>query len=282
MKTDAKMIAVMAELLQEAMDKGDEGMKALAAAIAQPIKTEVDKMSIAPLLFTEHLRPVGEPATYQIRSETKAYWIDSNGDAIESVIKGSEVTFPDGIVASTPMVKKPTLKHGNIGTLVDIQKSASDEIRTTIDTRAVTLISDAVEVGMTVTVTGGALTSEGLNEAMSRIEDLGLSVKYLVMRGSRLNDMKNFDLDPVTARELNEKGIFKSYNGAQIVNFPGMSTNEVLIIPNYEIGKMGVREDLTADTLDEKRRFMIGWLIWKELAMGIVNADKLAKVVITA
>lgn len=282
MKTNAKMIAEMAALLQEAMDNGDKGMKALAAAIAVPIKTEVDKMSIAPLLFTEHLRPVGESATYQIRSKTKAYWIDSNGDAIESEIKGTEVTFPDNIVASTPMVKKSTLKHGNIGTLVDIQKEASTEIRTTIDTRAVGLISDAVEVGMTVTVTGGALTSEGLNEAMSRIEDLGLSVKYLVMRGSRLNDMKNFDLDPVTARELNEKGIFKSYNGAQIINFPGMDTDEVLIIPNFEIGKMGVREDLTADTLDEKKRFMIGWLIWKELAMGIVNADKLAKVVITA
>lgn len=39
-------------------------------------------------------------------------------------------------------------------------------------------------------VTGATLTEEALNEAISIIEDLELTVKYIVMRGRRFNDLR--------------------------------------------------------------------------------------------
>ena len=44
------------------------------------------------------------------------------------------------------MVDVSVLKHGNIGTLMDIQTSASDEIRKEIDKRTLTVMSAATPI----------------------------------------------------------------------------------------------------------------------------------------
>ncbi len=272
-------MATMAKLMSEAVSS-PEGLKALAAAIAPPIDMEIQTREITSLLLTKMKLPPGEPAKFQKKPKLKAYWISKDGDAVESGIVEDEVEFPIHRIHSMPMVDISVLKHGNVGTMLDIQKSAADEIRKAIDKRTVTVLSAAVPAERTVTVTGGKLTEDAVNEAISFIEDMELSVKYLLMRGARANDMRGWNLDPQTKRELQLKGIFKIYNGAEIIATSSMGLSEVILFPDEEVGKFALRQALSTETINEPKRFKTGWLAWMEAAHGVLRPDLLAKVVI--
>ncbi|MHB1000761.1 MAG: HK97-fold major capsid protein [Armatimonadota bacterium] len=271
----------MARLMSEALESPDE-MRALAAAITAPIEQEIKRKEITSLLLTQHTLPKGERPIYQKKPKVKAYWISTEGEAREQELGQDEVEFPTNRIHSTPMVDVSVLKNGNIGTLMDIQTSASDEIRKEIDRRTLTVLSTAVPEANTITVTGGKLTDAALNEAISIIEDLELSVKYIVMRGRRFNDMRDWDLDPETRAELRNKGVIKNYGTGGILLTASAGMDEILLIPDEEIGKMPIREALKTEAIDQKTRFKTGWLVWTELGQGVTRPEIMAKIKITA
>jgi hypothetical protein len=260
----------MARLMSEALES-PEGMQALAAAIAAPIEQEIRRKEISSLLLTKHTLPKGERPLYQKKPTVKAHWISKDGEAQEQEIGKDEVEFPTNRIHSNPMVDISVLKNGNIGTLMDIQTSASDAIRKEMDRRTISVLSAAVP-------TANTLTEEALNEAISIIEDLELSVKYIVMRGRRFNDLRGWDLDPQTKLELRQKGVVKNYGTGGILLTASMPLDEILIIPDEEVGKMPVREKLKAESIDQKTRFKTGWLVWSEIGQGITRPDILARV----
>ncbi|MDX2176286.1 MAG: HK97-fold major capsid protein [Candidatus Sumerlaeia bacterium] len=278
LKVDSQeYMAAMAGLMAEALESAD-GLRALAAAIADPIEQEIERKEVSSLLLTRHVLPKGERPVYQKKPKVKAYWISTEGEAREQELGKDEVEFPTNRIHSTPMVDISVLKHGNIGTLMDIQTSAADEIRKEIDRRTISVISASVPPENTVQVMGGALTEDALNEAISFIEDLELSVKYIVMRGRRFDDLRGWNLDPQTKAELREKGLIKNYGTGGILLSASCALDEVLLIPDEEIGKMPVREPLKTEAVEYKTRFKTGWLVWSELGQGVTRPDIIAKI----
>jgi len=267
----------MAALMSEALET-PEGLQALAAAIAPPIEREIKRKEISSLLLTRHMLPKGERPVYQKKPQVKAYWISTEGEAREQEIGKEEVEFPTNRIHTAPMVDISVLRHGNIGSLMDIQTSAADEIRKEIDKRTINVISQAINTANTVEVSGGVLTDTALNEAISILEDMELSVKYIVMRGARFNDMRSWDLDPQTKEELRVKGVIKVYAGANILITSAADPDEVLLIPDKEVGKMPIREGLKSESVQKQLRFKTGWLIWSEMGQGITRPDILARV----
>jgi len=267
----------MGKLMSEAMES-PEGMQALAAAIAAPIEQEVKRKEISSLLLTRHTLPKGERAVYQKKPLVKAFWISKDGEAQEQEVGEDEVEFPTNRIHSNPMVDVSVLKNGNIGTLMDIQSSAADSIRKEMDRRTLNVLSNAVPAANTIEVTGSVLTEEALNEAISIIEDMELTVKYIVMRGRRFNDIRDWDLDPQTTLELRQKGVVKNYGTGGILLTAAMPMDEILIIPDEEIGKMPVREALKSESVDKKTRFKTGWLVWSEIGQGVTRPDIMAKI----
>jgi len=61
----------MARLMSEALES-PEGMRALAAAIAEPIEQEIKRKEISSLLLTKHTLPKGERPLYQKKPKVKA------------------------------------------------------------------------------------------------------------------------------------------------------------------------------------------------------------------
>lgn len=267
----------MARLMSEALES-PEGMRALAAAIADPIEQEIKRKEITSLLLTQHTLPKGERPIYQKKPKVKAYWISTEGEAREQELGQNEVEFPTNRIHATPMVDVSVLKNGNIGTLMDIQTSSADEIRKETDKRTLTVLSAAVPAANTIEVTGGKLTDDALNEAISIIEDLELSVKYIVMRGRRFNDMRDWDLDPETRAELRTKGVIKNYGTSGILLTASADMNEIILVPDEEIGKMPIRETLKTEAIEQKTRFKTGWLVWSELGQGVTRPEILAKI----
>ena len=272
-----EFLETMAGLMTEALDTPG-GLQALAAAIAAPIESEIMRREISSLLLTRHALPKGERAVYQIKPQVRAYWISKHGDAIAQELGQDEVELPINRIHSAPTVDVSVLRHGNIGTIQDIQQSAADAIRTEIDRRTISVISKAVPTSNTIEVTGGKLTEEALNEAISVIEDKELSVKHIVMRGRRFNDLRSWDLDPTTKAELRAKGVVKNYGTGSILLTASASMNEVLIVPNKEIGKLAVREPLKTQPIDKGMEFSTGWLVWSEIGQGVTRPDIITKI----
>lgn len=271
----------MAELFNKALTE-PSGLQALAAAIAPPIEQEIKRREITSLLLTEDNLPTGEAAKYQKKPKVKAYYLSPNGSVAQSELDSDEVEFSIRRIASNPMVDISTLKHGNVGRIGDIQKSAADEIRKQIDGKTLTVISAAVPVGNTITCSGGKLTKTALEQAMAVIEDLELKVKYIVARGKRISEIKAFGYDPQTERELQQKGILGYFNGAGIINSSSVALDTVILIPDEEIGKYPVRMKLTAEPYAEQLKFKTGWVVWMEIGQGVTRPDLLSKVAITA
>jgi len=269
----AKMAALMAQALES-----PEGMRALATAIAAPIEQEIARKEITSLLLAEHTLPKGERPLYQKKPRVKAYWISTEGEIREQHLGQDEVEFTTNRIHSNPMVDVSVLKHGNIGTLMDIQQAAADEIRKEVDKRTISVISAAVPSANTIEVAGSTLTEAALNEAVSILEDLELTARYLVMRGRRFNDLRGWDLDPQTKNELRAKGVIKNYGTGGILLTAAASLSEVLILPEEEVGKKPVRETLKIEAIDRKERFKTGWLVWSELGQGILRPDILVKI----
>jgi len=279
--TPKEMEAISADIRKAFADK-DGGMMAIAAAIAPAIYDAVAEKEIASLLLTQHNLPKGEPAKYDKIKEVKAYWIAKGGRVHQSNVNDEEVEFTIDRVASSPNVDISVLQNGDIYRLTDMETWAADAIRKQLNRRAINVISAAVPESNTVTITGGTLTLTALNEAIALIEDKDLSVKYLVLRGARFNDMRDWELDPVTQRELLEKGIIKLYAGASIIKNAAADSGEILIVPDEEVGKYAIRQTIAVEPDKQPAAFKVGFVCWMEAAMGVLRPDLLAKVVITS
>jgi hypothetical protein len=263
--------------MAEALESTD-GLRALAAAIADPIEQEIKRKEITSLLLTQHTLPRGERPVYQKKPKVKAYWISTEGKAREQELGEEEVEFPINRISSLPKVDIDTLKFGNIGKITDMQTAAAKAIREEIDKRTLKVLSAAVPAANTVEVTGGKLTEDAMNEALSIVEDLELSVKYIVMRGGRFNDIRGWDLDQETRAELRTKGVIKNYGTAGILLTAMADLSEILLVPDEEIGKMPIRESLQTSAIDERTEFTTGWLVWMELGQGITRPEIITKI----
>lgn len=286
MLTNKERMALEAELatmmIAAANPDKPEGMRALAAAIAEPIKTIVDQKEIASLLLTRHTVPKGETAKYQKQGEVTAFWMSDAGDVLQSKHLEEEVEFSMMTLAAKPTMKLSTLESGNAGDLMDKIRDASKDITKKLNSRAVSLVSAAVPAANTVEISGGELTKEGLSQAMGKLEDQELVIKAIVLRGSLIGQMRSmFDLDPVTEREFIEKGVVAKWNGALVINSASVDSDEVLILGDDEAGKFGVRRELTSnETKAGLGDLEVGAIAHMECAMGVTRPEVLAKCVI--
>ncbi len=267
----------MASLMSQALES-DEGLNALAAAILPPVEMEIERKEITSLLLTRHALPAGQPAKYVKRKGVKAYWISPEGEAVHSEASKEEVEFPTVRVHSAPIIDVSSLKNGNVWDLTDLQTSAGRQIRKTIDAYTLKALSDSIPAENIIEQTGTTLSEPTLNQGMSILEDKELTVKTLLMRGARFNDLRSWDLDPQTKNELRTKGIIKIFGGANILTTATADMSEIIILPDEEIGKMAIRQKLISETVKQTLKFKVGWLIWMEIAIGILRPDLCVKI----
>jgi hypothetical protein len=73
-------------------------------------------------------------------------------------------------------------------------------------------------------------------------------------------------------------GVIKNYGTGGILLTSAMPLNEILLVPDEEVGKMPIREALKTEAIEQKTRFKTGWLVWSELGQGVTRPDILTKI----
>ena len=147
-------------------------------------------------------------------------------------------------------------------------------------------ISAAIDAAHTVVSTGGALTLNALNQAFATIEQHDLTVGKLVMHALRYADIRGFGktvYDEATQKEVLTTGLFGHLYTADIHVSSKMPTDTVfLLAPAEYVGAFPIRQDITVLPADDPKKLRLGWVIYEEIGIVIINTYAVAKVTVTA
>jgi len=130
------------------------------------------------------------------------------------------------------------------------------------------------------------LTLNALNQAFATIEQHDLTVGKIVCHALRYADIRNFGkthYDEATQKEVLTTGLFGHLFTADIHVSSKCPTDTVLLLaPAEYVGAFPIRQDITVLPADDPKKLRLGWVIYEEVGIVIINSYAVAKVTVTA
>lgn len=107
-----------------------------------------------------------------------------------------------------------------------------------------------------------------------------------VMNYSEYTDILRFsgqtDFDPVTQREVLQTGLVGHLWTTDILVSKMIPRGTVYLLAEPEfLGVMPLRQDVNVIPADKPSRLRLGWVVYEELGVGIVNTRAIAKITVS-
>lgn len=272
-------------LIAQALDT-DEGRVALAQAMVEPIRRALEYQAVGRKLLMVDELPQGALPRYERDVRSVAHVISKRGGVPTEIQEGEEVVVPTFEIAVNPTVRMSEIKARRFYIVDRAQIKAKEAIQKEEDSNIFNALLGSVNGAHTVTATGGALTLTALNQAFATIESHDLTVAKLVMHAQRYADVRNWGktvYDEATVREVLGSGLFGHLWTADIHVSSRMPTTTVLVLaPGEYVGAFPIRQDITVIPADDPRKIRLGWVIYEEVGVVVVNDYAVAKVVVTS
>jgi hypothetical protein len=263
----------------------EEGRTALAQAMANPIRTSLDYQGIGRKLLVVDPLPAGALPVYDKDIDAKAYIISKRGKAPDQVIEGDRIQVPTFEIVSYPQVRFSQVKERRFNVIDRAQVRAKSDIMAVEDEEVFSLLDAAsTAVNAEITTTGASLDRTALTEAFKEIEKHDLAVTKIVMSASSFADIRTWgrdDLDPVTQHEVLQTGLFGHIWTADILVSKKVPQNTVYVLADPEfVGVMPIRQDIQVIPADKPEELRLGWVVYEEIGLAVVNAMGVAKITI--
>jgi len=273
------------ELIAQAFET-EEGRVALAQAMVQPIRRALEYQAVGRKLLMIDELPQGAMARYERDVRAVAHVISRRGAVPDEIQEGEEVLVPTFEIATNPQVRLAEIKARRFFIVDRAQIKAKEAIQKEEDTNIFTCLLAAVNAAHTVAATGGALSLTALNQAFATIESHDLTVAKIVMHAQRYADVRNFGktvYDEATQREVLTSGLFGHLWTADIHVSSRMPTTTVLLTaPAEYVGAFPVRQDITVLPADDPKKLRLGWVIYEEVGIVVINDYAVAKISVTS
>lgn len=269
-------------LISKALET-EEGRAALAQAMANPIRTSLDYQGVGRKLLVVDPLPQGALPVYDKDVDAKAYVISKRGQAPVQVIEADRIQVPTFEIVAYPTVRFSQVKERRFNVIDRAQQRAKTDIMAVEDEEIFSLIDAAAESGVNnVTVSTGGLERVALTQAFKEVEKHDLVVTKVVMNASTFADIRAWgreDFDPVTQHEVLQTGLFGHIWTADILISKKCPANTVYVLADPEfVGVMPIRQDIQVIPADEPQKLRLGWIIYEEIGLAIVNAMGVAKI----
>lgn len=278
---NAKREALIAQSLES-----PEGRVALAQAMVEPIRRALEYQAVGRKLLMVDELPQGAYARYEKDVRQTATVISRRGGVPENMTEGEEVLVPLFVIAARPTVNLTEVKARRFFIVDRAQIKAKEAIQKEEDTNIFNAIEAAVDAAHTTVSTGGALSIDALNSAFATIEQHDLVVGKIVMHALRYADLRNFGktvFDEATQNEVLTSGLFGHLYTADIhVSSRCPTTTVYLLAPAPQVGAFPIRQDITVIPADDPARMKLGWVIYEEVGIVVINSYACAKVTVTA
>ena len=286
MSMDRKSVNAEREaLIAQALDT-PEGRVALAQAMVEPIRRALEYQAVGRKLLMVDELPQGAYARYEKDVRAVAWVISRRGAVPDMITEGEEILVPTFEIATNPTIRLSEVKARRFYIVDRAQIKAKEAIQKEEDTNIFNAIEASVPAANVVVSTGGALSLNALNQAFATIEQHDLTVAKIVCHALRYADIRNFGktvYDEATQKEVLTTGLFGHLFTADIhVSSRCPVANVYLLAPAEYVGAFPVRQDITVLPADDPKKLRIGWIVYEEIGIVIINDYATAKVVVTA
>jgi hypothetical protein len=272
-------------LIAQALETPD-GRVALAQAMVEPIRRALEYQAVGRKLLMVDELPQGAYARYEKDVRQTAFVISRRGAVPDGFTEGEEILVPTFEIATNPTIRLSEVKARRFYIVDRAQIKAKEAIQKEEDLNIFNAINAAVTAANTVVSTGGALTVQALNSAFGTIEQHDLTVGKVVTHALRYIDIRNWGktvYDEATQKEVLTTGLFGHIFTADIhVSSKCPSDTVFLLAPAEYVGAFPVRQDITVLPADDPKKLRLGWVIYEDIGIVIINNYAVAKITVTA
>lgn len=263
-----------------------EGRQVLAQAMVEPIRRALEYQAVGRKLLMVDELPQGAYARYEKDVRQTAQVISRRGAVPDGITEGEEILVPTFEIATNPTIRLSEIKARRFYIVDRAQIKAKEAIQKEEDLNIFNAVDAAVDAAHTVVSTGGALTLNALNQAFATIEQHDLTVGKIVMHALRYADVRGFGktvYDEATQKEVLTTGLFGHLFTADIHVSSKMPTATVfLLAPAEYVGAFPIRQDITVLPADDPKKLRLGWVIYEEIGIVVINTYAVAKITVTA
>lgn len=260
----------------------EEGRVALAQAMANPIRTSLDYQGVGRKLLVVDPLPQGALPVYDKDVDARAFVISKRGKAPDQIIEGDRIQVPTFEVVSYPQVRFSQVKERRFNVIDRAQQRAKADIMAVEDEQIFALIEAAAVAVNPVTMSTGSLTREALTNAFKEVEKHDLVVTKIVMNAQAFADIRAWgrnEFDPVTQHEVLQTGLFGHIWTADILISKKVPLNTVYCLADPEfVGVMPIRQDIQVIPADKPEELRLGWVIYEEIGLAVVNSMSISKI----
>jgi hypothetical protein len=272
-------------LIAQALET-DEGRVALAQAMVEPIRRALEYQAVGRKLLLIDELPQGALARYERDVRAIAHVLSRRGGVPDMITEGEEILVPTFEIATNPTVRLSEIKARRFYIVDRAQIKAKEAIQKEEDTNILNTLIASVPGAHTITATGGSLTIAALNAAFASVESHDLTVAKIVTHAQRYADIRTFGktvYDEATQREVLTSGLFGHLWTADIHVTSRMATTSVLLAaPAEYVGAMPIRQDITVLPADDPKKLRLGWVIYEEIGIVVINDYSLALINVTS
>ncbi len=266
-----------------------DGKVALAQAMANPIRRNLDYMGIARRVLVLDPLPQGALPVYDRDIDVSAVVVASNGTAPESRVFAERITVPEFEVVCNPTVRIHEVRRRRFNVIDRAIQKARQEIQAQEDANIFAALDVAAQVENQLTdLADAGLTKRDLSELKRIVDHWDLVTAKFFMNINEYNDILNWgtggalgvglgEIDPVTIREILQTGLYAHLWGADIMVSKTVPPGTVYAVADPDfVGVMPVRQDIEVLPCDEPRQLKLGWVVNEIIGIGIVNPRAVA------
>lgn len=272
-------------LVQQALTTED-GRLALASSMANPIRFELDYYGVGRKLLVVDPLPQGVYPIYDKDIKLPAYVISKRGQSPDSIVEGERVTIPTFEIVVYPQARFSQVKARRFNLIDRIQTRARLDLTAIEDQNIFRAINGAAIAGFNpITAAGTTLSKTAIITAMGEIGKWDLRPYKMLMNYSEYVDLLRFgqaELDLVHQHDVIETGLLGRYMGIEILVSKMVTRGQVFVMaePEY-VGVMPIRQDLNVIPADKPEKLRLGYVVYEEIGVGVVNARAVAKITIS-
>jgi hypothetical protein len=275
--SDAEKEALLSKALTT-----ERGRVALAQAMANPIRKNLDYQGVGRKALRVDPLPQGALAVYDKDIDVTAYVISSNGATPESRIKGDRISVPEFEVVANPTVRIAEVKRRRFNVIDRAQQRARQEIQAQEDANIFAALDFASTVDNTqVTDTTGVISKTLLADLYAEVDKWDLITARTFMNIKTFAGFRTFDqssFDPVTQREVLQTGLFGRLWTADVIVSKVVPTSTVYAVADADfVGPMPVRQDIEVLPADEPKQLKLGWVVNELIGIAVANSRGVAK-----
>ena len=261
----------------------DNGRIALAQSMVEPIRRSLEYQAVGRKLLMVDELPQGALARYERDVASIAHIIARRGAVPDQITEGEEILVPTFEIAAYPTIRLAEIKARRFYIVDRAQIKAKEAIQKEEDTNIFNALHAAVDFrGQEIAAPGSGLDAASLNEVFRMVEQHDLVATKIVMHANQYAAVRTFGknfFDEATTREILTTGLYGHLWTADIHVSSRMDADKVLVVASPDtVGAFPIRQDITVLPADDPKKLRLGWVIYEEVGIVVVNDYAISRV----